>query len=160
MNLLRDAAVHYLLLLFSVLMQMHAVVGHGHRGRLVLHIVLVRSTEPVQHRRRLHDPLDPPTANLRHDWVNELEKVVGVSDADSDQIHDDRVTEQRTEREHDPRQVGCVEMQKSEKDHFDVFIATAPNVGHHKSQCVAQEVNVAVVRSEPRNIDHTEEQHP
>jgi hypothetical protein len=70
--------------------------------KMHLFVMLVGSTNPMQHSGRFHDSLDIPAPNLGHDGVDEFQKVVSVSNADTNHIHGDTVTNQKTEAKHDP----------------------------------------------------------
>jgi len=105
----------------------------------------VSSTEPVHDCRWFHQPLYSKAANVRHDGIHKFQKEVRVADANSNQIHDNRVSEQCAERKHDPRQVRCIERQETQKDHSNILVAATPDICHHESEGVSKKVNVGVI---------------
>jgi len=63
---------------------------------------------------------------------------------DAYQIHGNGIPNQNTEGEHDPRQIGRIEIQNTQKAHFDILVATAPHIHHHKGQGTAKKVDINI----------------
>lgn len=103
-------------------------------------VVVVASAQPMQYSGWLHDPFNTPPSNLGHGGVNEFEEVVGVSDSNTNQIHDNRVTNQGAKSEHNPGQIRRVKGQEAQKYHSSVFVASTPDVCHHECEGVAEKV--------------------
>mmetsp|Transcript_21107 Transcript_21107/g.58709 ORF Transcript_21107/g.58709 Transcript_21107/m.58709 type:complete len:276 (-) Transcript_21107:38-865(-) len=121
-------------------------------AQTVVHV----AAHPFEDGRRFHDASHLPTPDVGDDWENELEEVVDVADANADDVHHDWISQHDGEGEHDPWEVGRVELEETEHGHFDIGVPSAPNVDHHEGQCAAQEVHMGVDgdHADARNAKH------
>lgn len=99
--------------------------------------------EELQQRRRHHDLLPAPAAQLRDLRIDVVQEVVRVPDDDAQHVHLHGVADEHRERQQHPRQVGRAERQHAEEAHvhMEVVRVPRPQVDHHEGQRVAQELD-------------------
>lgn len=121
---------------------------------------LVGSAEVVKKCRRFHNLSVLPTSQIGHAGVNEFQEEVNMSNNNANQVHGDRLPQERTEREHNPWQVWSVKGQNPEERHFGFRIATSPYVSHHEGESVSQKMYIGVIRSKRGDANDSENKHP
>lgn len=121
--------------------------------------IVICPAKHMEQRRRLHDSFRLPPSYFRNARVHIFQKVVGVTDADPNDIHRNGAPNQHTKREHDPRKIRSIKVNETQETHFDRLVSSAPYVGHHESQGATQKVNVGI-GCHQGNLSNAKQKHP
>ena len=105
------------------------------------HVWLIYKLEQ-SNRKNIHQSRSFENTKAKTVGTESLQKVVNVTYSDTEQINENRVSQDKTKAKENPRQVGSVKVEQAKKVHHHVLILTTPDVDQHYGQRVAQKENV------------------